>query len=118
MRHTVLSTVHGSHLYGLAHANSDLDTYEVVVGGDKNFARQSNRETDALRLHLSRFQRSVRDGVPQALEALFSPVAEYDGDYAPFLRGATPRPDCDTHDVPQDHRELRPPLRWAQRFSS
>lgn len=29
----ILSTVHGSRLYGLAHSGSDYDTYEVVLQG-------------------------------------------------------------------------------------
>lgn len=36
MVHRVLSTVHGSHLYGHAHAGSVLDTYDVVLGSNKN----------------------------------------------------------------------------------
>lgn len=32
---TVLFTVHGSHLYGLDHEDSDYDTYRVVLDGLK-----------------------------------------------------------------------------------
>lgn len=88
---TILDTVHGSHLYGLARPDSDYDTYRVVIGDDKIYARQRLRDgDDRLGLHLSRFQEQVEAGVPQALEALFSPVAELDPDWAPFLRGLRP----------------------------
>lgn len=88
---TILDTVHGSHLYGLAHPGSDCDTYKVVVGDDKSYARQrSCAGDDRLGIHLSRFLQQVDKGVPQALEALFSPVAELDPDWAPFLRSLRP----------------------------
>ncbi|GAA4923859.1 hypothetical protein [Nesterenkonia rhizosphaerae] len=87
---SILRTVHASHLYGLAHERSDYDLYEVVIGGDKCFARQANREEDVVLIHLSRFQEAVESGVPQALEALFSPVADVDSAWAPFLRGIRP----------------------------
>lgn len=32
----IFSTVHGSHLYGLAHEGSDLDVYEVYEGKADN----------------------------------------------------------------------------------
>lgn len=75
----LLKTVHGSHLYGMAHAGSDLDTY-MVVDGSRRRARQTiNGAEDLLVIPLPAFSRQVHDGVPQALEALFSPVAECDG---------------------------------------
>lgn len=87
----ILDTVHGSHLYGLSRPGSDRDTYRVVTGENKAYARQRMRgEDDALVIHLSRFQRSVRQGVPQALEALFSPLAILDPRWAPFLSGLRP----------------------------
>lgn len=87
----ILDTVHGSNLYGLARPDSDYDTYRVVIGGDKGYARQRLREgDDRLGIHLSRFQEQVDTGVPQALEALFSPVADLDQDWVPFLRGMRP----------------------------
>lgn len=86
----ILSTVHGSHLYGLAHEHSDFDTYEVVLGCDKRFAWNHNAETDATHIHLSRFHESVEDGAPQALEALFSPVAEVAPGWEAFFLGLRP----------------------------
>lgn len=88
---TILSTVHGSHLYGLARPDSDHDSYRVVIGENKTYARQRLQgDDDRLGIHLSRFLESVDKGVPQALEALFSPVAELDPEWAPFLRGLRP----------------------------
>lgn len=88
---TILDTVHGSHLYGLVRPDSDYDTYRVVIGDDKTYARQRLRDgDDRLGIHLSRFLQQVEAGVPQALEALFSPVAELDPAWAPFLRGLRP----------------------------
>lgn len=85
---TVLETVHGSHLYGLATPTSDLDTYRVVarraedysaleVRGSEHFKTVQTIKDgdDVLVTNLSAFLRKCDEGVPQALEALFSPVA-------------------------------------------
>lgn len=88
--HPILSTLHGSHLYGLAHEDSDMDTYEVLIGCDKRFAWNFNEDTDTTYIHLSRFQQSVEEGAPQALEALFSPVAEIAPGWEAFFRGLRP----------------------------
>lgn len=80
----LLETVHGSHLYGLSHADSDLDTYRVVPSWNrsrKNDARHKvDREAgvDLTVVGLSTFMRFCSEGVPQALEAMFSPVARVD----------------------------------------
>lgn len=72
---TLLRTVHGSRLYGLAHADSDRDAYVVVA--DRSRARQHLRgKDDWLVLGLDHFLSQCAKGVPQALEAMFSPVAE------------------------------------------
>lgn len=91
MSETILQTVHGSHLYGLAHPGSDLDTYRVVLGGNKKYARQTKRgDDDCMVISLDRFLAQVAVGVPQALEALFSPFAQINMDWAPFLLGLRP----------------------------
>lgn len=67
---TILKTIHGSHLYGLARENSGLDTYEVFIGGDKRRAEQRlDGQDDIVRIHLDRFLDQVNKGVSQALEA-------------------------------------------------
>lgn len=69
----LLETVHGSHLYGLAHPGSDRDTYRVWAG--KRKMRQNiNGDDDVTNKSLEQFLKEVYVGVPQALEALWSPV--------------------------------------------
>ncbi len=72
----LLKTAHGSTLYGMAHANSDHDTY-IVTGGLGKFARQTiMKREDATVVSYEKFVAMLMSGVPQALEALFSPLAE------------------------------------------
>lgn len=82
MTTVVLSTVHGSHLYGTAHAASDLDTYTVLMNSPVNRATTSVKtkqllvgNDDVLTTGLTEFLVKCEAGVPQALEAMFSPVA-------------------------------------------
>lgn len=72
----LLRTVHGSTLYGLNHTNSDEDYYEVYSG--KGRARQTIDEIDLLSISYDSFMHQCYKGVPQALEALFSPCKEID----------------------------------------
>lgn len=74
----LLRTVHGSRLYGLAHANSDFDTFEVY-GWDKGRGRQRvSGKDDLTRTTYDRFMRYCEKGVPQYLEAMFSRMSEVD----------------------------------------
>lgn len=78
----LLRTIHGSHLYGLAHAGSDKDIYEVIA--TKRTARKRNiKQTiangvDKTVVDMSTFMHMVDECVPQALEALWTPVADVD----------------------------------------
>lgn len=81
-REVLFSTPHGSHLYNLAHADSDRDTYTVVTrsphvqhnGTRARYAKQKIRDgEDAMVLDLSTFMLLCDKGAPQALEAMFSP---------------------------------------------
>lgn len=73
---TLLRTIHGSHLYGLAHDNSDVDYYVVV---DDGRARQTiNDGIDTNTLSFDKFISLCYKGVPQALEAMFSQQADID----------------------------------------
>lgn len=82
----ILRTVHGSRLYGTAHAGSDYDWYTVVADGRR--PRQSIvGDQDNVILPYRDFIKQVRRGVPQACEALWSPEAVIHPDYLPFLRG-------------------------------
>lgn len=78
----LLRTVHGSHLYGLAHAGSDNDIYEVFettrTARKRNIQQTIQENIDKTRVDLSTFMVMVDNCVPQALEALWSPVAEID----------------------------------------
>lgn len=92
---TVLRTIHGSHLYGLANEHSDNDNYEVFLGGYgtmKRYAEQHVDEhgEDLIVIHLDRFIQNVNRGAPQALEALFSTEAYIDPRYAPLLQALRP----------------------------
>lgn len=78
----IFETVHGSHLYGLNHAESDLDIYQVIGFS----AAEMNRKTkqtivnneDRIVVSYARFMRLCENGNPQALEAMFSQKASKD----------------------------------------
>lgn len=78
----LLRTIHGSHLYGLAHADSDTDIYEVFVttrtARKRNIKQTISNGVDKTSVDMSTFMHMVDECVPQALEALWSPVAEID----------------------------------------
>ena len=79
----LLRTVHGSHLYGLNHAESDYDLFEVY-GWDKFRGKQKVGEVDYTRQSYDRFMLYCDKGVPQYLEAMWSQKAEVDN--MPFNR--------------------------------
>jgi hypothetical protein len=67
-----MSTPHGSRLYGLAHAGSDFDQFDVV-GWDKGKGVQKIKSAlDLTVTPYERFMRYCDKGVPQFLEAMFS----------------------------------------------
>lgn len=78
----LLRTVHGSHLYGLAHAESDKDIYEVIqtkrTTRKRNIKQTIVNGVDKTVVDLSTFMHMVDECVPQALEALWTPVADVD----------------------------------------
>ena len=76
----VLSTIHGSNLYGLNHAKSDTDLYLVLsdATGSTSPTQIISGEHDHLIIGFSNFMKQVYKGVPQALEAFYSPKAEVD----------------------------------------
>jgi len=74
----LLRTIHGSRLYGLSHANSDHDYFEVY-GWKKFRGRQRIADgDDRTRQSYDRFMRYCEKGVPQYLEAMFSHRADFD----------------------------------------
>lgn len=77
MYEVLFKTRHGSHLYGLNHADSDEDFYTVVDrprGARYKWAKQTIVDgEDSLRVDLPTWLRWCEKGVPQALEAMFAP---------------------------------------------
>jgi len=69
---------HGSHLYGLARPDSDIDLYTVYDFLNKRYRpkkqaeQEIEGETDSYKISLDRFRDHVRKGIPQALEVLFA----------------------------------------------
>lgn len=93
MREVLFKTVHGSRLYGLAHANSDEDFYTVVTKkpytgrgqGKARYAKQTiNDEEDSMVVDFGTWVEMCRSGVPQALEAMFSQMPIGDDRIADF----------------------------------
>jgi len=74
----VLKTIHGSHLYGTANENSDRDNYIVYRSRMKPVQTISSDGQDRLEIGWPNFVEQCNRGVPQALEAMFSPKATID----------------------------------------
>ena len=84
----ILTTVAGSHLYGLNHASSDYDTYEVVLTGCTR--QRVVGSFDLTTVTLRDYLKQVEKGVPQALEALFSPVKQVEPEWAAYFQALRP----------------------------
>lgn len=84
MSDTIFSTIHGSHLYGMAHAGSDTDIFRVVRSSSQK-AKHIVGDTDTVEMPLDVFLRRIREGSHQSVEALFSPVKEWNLGYE-YLR--------------------------------
>ncbi len=84
----ILTTVAGSHLYGLNHATSDYDTYEVVLTGCTR--QRVVGSFDLTTVVFRDYLKQVEKGVPQALEALFSPVKVVEPEWAAYLAALRP----------------------------
>lgn len=74
----LVRTEHGSHLYNLAHTDSDYDFYEVYYypyqyEPKRKASQQIINQIDTTRVSLDRFTSLCFKGVPQSLETLFSP---------------------------------------------
>lgn len=89
----IFRTIHGSHLYGLAHENSDLDYYEVYEGKRPSLSQRILEPTgeDLVRGSLEAFVRRAFSGSHQSCEALFSRKKEWapgmEERWGPFLTG-------------------------------
>lgn len=86
----LFKTVHGSHLYGLAHDKSDNDTYTVldkVKTARAKYAKQKvSGDDDSMVVDFGTWLGMVDRGVPQACEAMFSQMPLHD-DIAEFRAG-------------------------------
>ncbi|MHA3723836.1 DNA polymerase beta superfamily protein [Leucobacter sp. HY1910] len=67
-------TVHGSHLYGLAHADSDRDLFVVTDSPARKVRHTIDGPLDVAEVGLSLFLDLAHTGSHQSVEALFSPV--------------------------------------------
>ena len=86
----LLRTLTGSRLYGTHSTHSDYDYYEVH---DHGRSRQSIVDNiDTVRVSLDVFLRHVDAGVPQALESLWSPLADMHPSWRPFLHSIVINP--------------------------
>lgn len=84
----IFETVHGSHLYGLNHAESDRDVFFVTDSDSRHSRHSMNSETglDQVRTGLKTFLRRVEEGSHQSVEALFSPYKFWhQPEYAPMI---------------------------------
>lgn len=78
----IFSTIHGSHLYGLAHEGSDLDTYTVTNSLRTRVRQSVSGSDDSVRVGLNAFLVRALGGSHQSVEALFSPVKEWNPAFA------------------------------------
>lgn len=96
-REVLFKTVHGSRLYGLAHADSDEDFYTVVTKKpvDTRIGRQTRAryakqkitgDEDSMVVDFGTWVEMCKSGVPQALEAMFSDMVIGDDRIADFRR--------------------------------
>lgn len=74
----LITVRHGSHLYGLNTADSDIDLYTVYDFKHKNYRpnkqieQSINDETDHVKISLDKYIEHLKKGVPQAIEVLFA----------------------------------------------
>jgi len=82
MSETIFETIHGSHLYGLAHAGSDRDVYLVTTSLATKARHRQGEEQDTATVPWDVFLRRIYEGSHQSVEALFSPYKEWNPKYA------------------------------------
>lgn len=91
----LFETVHGSNLYGLAHSESDNDTYVVldkVKTSRAKYAKQKISGTeDSMTVDFGTWLGQCVNGVPQACEAMFStmPVVDHIAEFRAGYRIGT-----------------------------
>ena len=80
----MLSTPHGSRLYGTDHENSDHDRFEVYGWIKKRTTQKMYGIDDVVTTSLDSFLKNCDRGSPQFLEAMFSQKATIDR--IPYIR--------------------------------
>lgn len=78
MSELIFSTVHGSHLYGLAHEGSDRDVYYVYEGKGTKLRQTMKDDDDSVRGTLDAFLERAYTGSHQSVEALFSQKKDWE----------------------------------------
>lgn len=86
MDKVILATIHGSHLYGLNHSDSDLDLFRVIESS-RHPKHQIVGQLDLVTLNVNDFLTNVFNGSHQSCEALFSPVKYVHQEYAALFNG-------------------------------
>lgn len=84
----IFETVHGSHLYGLAHEDSDRDVFFVTDSKRRRSRHSYNGALglDQVRVGLTTFLRHASEGSHQHVEALFSPYKHwYQSEYREMI---------------------------------
>lgn len=84
MAEVIFSTVHGSHLYGMAGPHSDVDSFTVTTSTAR--ARQNKvGDADTTFIGWDTFLEYCFTGSHQSLEALFSPYKMWNPEYLYYL---------------------------------
>lgn len=91
----IFSTVHGSHLYGMERAESDMDMFIVTDSKSRKATHRFDPErgVDVVSVGFDAFLTRVYEGSHQSVEALFSPFKLWNReshlaeDYKPYLAG-------------------------------
>lgn len=72
----IFTTIHGSHLYGLNHPHSDLDTFTVTTS-NRGARQVVAGNSDSVTIGWDAFIAYAFSGSHQSCEALFSPYKEW-----------------------------------------
>ena len=89
MNEVIFTTIHGSHLYGLATPFSDVDTFTVTTSHNTRAHQRVRGNDDQTTMGLDTFLEYAYTGSHQSVEALFSPFKVWHShEYlAPMLDG-------------------------------
>jgi hypothetical protein len=87
----IFSTVHGSHLYGLATPDSDMDTFTVTDSERPRANQTIDGQDDRTMVGFNTFLIRALGGSHQSVEALFSPYKAWNpafNHFRPFIENA------------------------------